>query len=1034
MSLLSCVPYPSRRRASALTLALVGSLPVAALADPLNISSGTSTPVATATAANNSAGDITIVSGGSISVSTGTPATINSNNLLSNAGSITSSASSSTTGVLIDGSSGLTNANLLNTGVISITGTTTGGTGNTGILLTGGSVAGSISFGTTGSLSITGDNGIGVSLAAPLTGNVDVRSISVAGTGSSLVSVSAPLTGSLTLNGSSVNSGGGGYGVNVTAPISGSIRNTGAITAGTSSTVDSSNNTVAGLMPLAGVHIAASVGGGFLNDRYYVDSTGAVVPPASVDTTLDTLVSSSIYTTGSGPAISVGANAANPQDITIGAGSDGYAIENRGSIRTVAGNAKTAITAVLIGGGGANTILTGGIGNQSTGVIAGSSTDASVTAIRLASGAQLPIIANLGTIDATAGQTAASGSVAAGPGGSATAIVIAPGAMLASIVNGGTINASAIGNGNTATAILDQSGTLSAITNTGTISTSASSGTAAIGGRAIDLSGSNATVTVYNSGIIKGDVVLGNGATALQLAGGSISGGISFGSSSGNSLQLSGTGAYAGTLNTGAPIAVSLADTASLNLVSGPATLSSVNASGASVLTVPTRGVAPALTVTGAASFTGTSVVVLSLQSLAQQQQVTIISAAGGITTDHLGTLVNGNVTPYLFTASAPTLTDTTLSIDLTRKSAADLGLNVGQTNLYNASLTGLDGHAAESAAIANLPDQASVVAAYRQITPPSFGHAAIRTAVSFADMGYGAASDRMTSLVGTRQKGSGALGLWAQELGNFTRQQPGLEENGFAANTFGIAAGVDKPVLGLDALGVGILSSWTAVNQHIAPGYADVPVNISEQGIQPYLSWSHKALFLQASALAATIKYNSSRTLDIGSFTDSIGASWSGSQFGAGGTIGARFKAGRLQITPSNSLYWTQLHQNGYTEIGGGAFALQVDGHTDSIINNTTRLSVAYLIPFQDGDLLAEAHGSYVARIKSTNTPTVAHFLTTGDALTMPLDTEKNQKYGYGGGFGYIQDGMKLLLGYDRHQDVTYSDQQIAFTASMAF
>lgn len=1021
----------SRRLRAVSSLAIYG-LAAPVLADPLTVTGTQSTPSATATASNNSAGDITVNSGASISVSAGTPATINSDNLLTNNGTITSSASTGTTGLLIDGTGGRSNARLLNNGVISITGTTTGGTGNIGVLVSGGPITGSITAGTAGSISVTGDAGIGVSLAAPFTGNVGLRSVSVAGTGSTIVSVTAPLTGSLSLVGSSVNSGGGGYGINIAAPVSGSITNGGTMTVGTSSTVNSSGATVPGLIPIAGARISANVAGGFLNDRYYTDSTGAVVPTASVDTTIDTLVTGSIFTTGSAPALSIGTDATATQAITIGAGADGYAVDNRGTIRTVAGNAGLATTALQIGGGGATTTLTGGIGNQSTGIIAASSTDAGVTAIAILAGGKVPVIANLGTIDAGAGQTAASGSVALGTGGSANAITVVAGGTLTSIVNGGTISASAIGAGKTATAILDQSSSLTNITNTGTINATSTTGT---GGatRAIDLTGSTATVLVSNSGTINGDIVLGNGATTLQLTGGTITGAVGFGSGSSN-LVMSGASMLGGTITSAAPIAVTLGDTAALSLVSGPATIASINASGSSVLTVPGRGAAAALTVTGAASFTGNSVIALSLQSLAQQQQVTIISAAGGITTDHLATLVNGSVTPFLFTASSPTLTATTLSIDLTRKSGADLGLGVGQTNLYNASLTALANSPAESAAIANLPDQASVAAAYRQITPPSFGHAAIRVATAFADSGFGAASDRMTALVGTRQKGSGNLGIWAQELGNFDNQKAGNEENGYYANTFGIAGGIDKPVLGLDAAGLGILSSWTAVKQRIGAGYADVPVNITTVGLQPYLSWSHQWLFVQASAIAAKIEYKSARTLTIGSFTDDVSASWSGSQFGAGATIGARFKLGRLQVTPTNSIYWTQLHQNGYTEQGGGAFALAVDGHSDTIVNNTTRLSVAYLLPFQDGDLLAELHGSWVQAVKATNTPTVAHFLTTGDSLTMPLDTEQNHKYGYGGGFGYLQDGLKLQLGYDRRQDVTYRSQQVALTASMAF
>ena len=405
-----------------------------------------------------------------------------------------------------------------------------------------------------------------------------------------------------------------------------------------------------------------------------------------------------------------------------------------------------------------------------------------------------------------------------------------------------------------------------------------------------------------------------------------------------------------------------------------------------------------------------------------------------GITTDHLATLVDAKVAPYLFTASAPTLSATTLSIALQRKTAEEIGLSTGQGALYDASLVALSANSPEAAAIANLPDQAAVIATYRQITPPSFGHAAIRAAESFSDAGFGAAYERLASLSETRSKNSGEIGMWFQEFGDFAHQSTGVEETAFTSSTLGIGAGIDKPVLGLDAIGAAILSSWTTVKQAVAPGYSDVPIQISMQGIAPYLSWSHKALFVQATALAATVTYNSTRTLSIDSFTDTVSARWHGSQFGAGLTIGAGLTFGQFHVTPSNTINWLQLRQNGYTEQGGGAFALTVDGRTDHVFSDTGRLSLRYLFPFGDGNLFGQVHGAYTHDFSASNGPTVARFITGGDAIALPQDVQQSQRYGYGGGFGYLQGSLKLMLGYDRRQNNAYHSQQVAMTASMAF
>ncbi len=998
-----------------------------------SIATATTTPVSTATAANGAASDVIITSAGSVTVATGAAVTINSNNLLTNQGTIANSNATGGIGVQINGASGLTNARFINSGPISLTGA--GGSGNIGLLVNGGPITGSITSTQAGTIAVNGDSAIGVSIAAPFTGSIQVRSISVQGTGSTALSVTAAVDGSVSLAGNSANNGGGGYGILVTAPITGHLTNAGALSVGTSAGFNATGTaTVPGLIPNAGIRVSANVGAGFLNDRYYVDTTGAVVPPGSVNTAVNTLVTGSVITSGTAPALWIAPSATNPQAISIGAvgtGADAFAINNRGILRTVTGNTGLATTAVLVGGGGATTTLAGGITNSVNGIISAAATDADTRAVRLSAGAIVPQIANLGIIDATAIQTAALGSATAGAGGNAIAIAIDSGVSINSITNSGNIAATAAGTGKNATAILDQSGTLASVTNSGTISAIAGSG----GGytRAIDLTNSSAAFTLANTGTIIGDVILGNGTTTVQLGGGTINGTLAFGSGS-NALSLSGAAVLSGRITSGAPIAVSLAGTARLSLINAPSTIASLNAGGASVLIVPTRGTAPGLTVNGTATFSGTSSVSLSLQSLTQAQNVVIISATGGITTDHTTGLVNASVTPYLFTAGNPVLTATTLSIDLTRKTAADIGLSGGQAALFNQSLVAFTPGGAEAVAIANLPDQASVIAAYRQITTPSFGHAAIRAAQSFADTGYGAAYERLASLAATRKKGSGDTGVWVQEIGDFSRQKAGIEETAFKSSTFGIAGGIDRPLLGLDAVGVAVLSNWASVKQSVAPGLPNVPLQIASVGIAPYASWSWKSVFVQASALAAKVTYSSSRDIAIGSLARTIGARWKGTQFGAGVTVGARLNYGHFRIVPTNSVYWTRLQQNGYSETGGGEFNLGVNGRTDTLFTDTARLSVSYLVPFGEGDLLAEAHAAYTHQFSATNAPTVAHFLSGGDSITLPQDAENAKQFGYGGAVGYIQGPVKFLLGYDRRQNSSYKDQQAALTATMSF
>ncbi|UAJ09437.1 autotransporter outer membrane beta-barrel domain-containing protein [Glacieibacterium megasporae] len=1019
---------------TAASLALA-TITTAARADDLSISASQTTPVATATAANNSAGNITLVTGGAIAVTSGTAATINSSNTLTNGGAISSSATTGSIGVLINSGNPI---GFVNNGSVALS--ATGGSGNVGVSIAG-PVTGTISSGTAGSVTVAGDGAIGVAVAAPFTGSIGLRSVGVTGANSTAVSVTAPLTGSLTLTGTNETSGAGGYGLLIAAPVSGTVNTGGSISAGTIRAADATTGVlVAGVQAIAAERVSASVGGGLINDRYYIDSTGATVAAAAVDTTLDTLVTGSIIATGAAPALWVAPDATNPTAITIGAagtGTDAYAIVNRGVLQTSIANTGLAAVALRVGGGGATTTLIGGINNQSTATISSASLDASSTGVDLLAGAVVPQVVNAGVITVATSAVAASGSTPVGPGGAGYGVVAEVGSNLGAIVNSGTIIVSSVGAGNGSTAILDRSGTLTSINNSGTI-TATATGTNGFA-RAIDLTGNTAAVTVTNSGTITGDVVLGNGPTTLALTAGTINGAVSFGTSTSNLLALSGTSTLTGALTTAAPIAVTLTDTARLSLASGPTVLASLAAMGNSVLVLPIRSGGAALTVNGSASFTGTSTISVALQSLALNQNVTIIQAAGGITTDHLATLVDATSSPYLFTATAPVLTPTTLSLGLTRKTAAQAGLTGAQATLYDQSVIALASSPTEAGAIANLPDQASVLSAYRQITPPSFGRAQLRAAQSAADAGFGAAADRVALLTDfarpVRNDDSYGVKIWAQELGDFSTQAAGTNEDRFTTAGFGFAGGVDTSLLGIDAVGLAFLADYTTIHHDgvgTAPGF-NVPVTTT--GVEPYAAWTWRGFFVTATGLAAHVKYTSKRTLAIGSISDTVGAAWTGTQFGAGLTFGAKLNFGAFRLTPSNAIAWTSLRQGGYTESGAGNFALAVAGQRDTVTTDTAKLALAYIHAYGDGKLKVEAHGAYAHQFNASPTTTVASFVSGGGPVELVGDAARAEETSYGADLGYAQDMVALRVGYDRRSSSGgYRDQAIAVTAGIAF
>lgn len=432
--------------------------------------------------------------------------------------------------------------------------------------------------------------------------------------------------------------------------------------------------------------------------------------------------SAKVVSYGAAPAVVIGASA---RDIAIGAvpgsGSkfglivDG-AIVGNGVYAGVDGNG------LAIGGRGGAVTIANGV--AVSGSVAASSLDADATALRMGAGATTPELRNAGAIGAATGKTGT---------GTATAVAIDQGATLPFLRNSGTIQATAGNENARAVAVVDASGTLRLIENSGKI---VAEGAKAGSGRnvAIDLTAVTAGATLRQTAVgagiaapvIDGDVLFGSGSDLFEIADGKVSGTVDFGTGQ-DRLTLSGDAQFAGTVKFGAPgAAVSLAGSSAFagqtDFAGGAATLSlsdkaayagrltgsqnlAVTVAGGTLdLAVPTtigsldvgdKGVivatlsrdpaqGSALTVGGTASFAKGAKLKLRVTDIAKAEgSYTVIRAgtltgAGDLTSDD--TLV-----PYMYKAAlAVDQAAGLISVDIARKATADLGLNRAQSAAFD--------------------------------------------------------------------------------------------------------------------------------------------------------------------------------------------------------------------------------------------------------------------------------------------------------------------------------------------------------------
>jgi hypothetical protein len=492
------------------------------------ITTATTQPVATATVNGGAPDDIDITSSGSVSpTSPGAAVTLDSDNVVTSEGSINFKDVSDATGILVEG--GFT-GQVTNTGGITLNesyvATDTNGDGvvdgpfaqgsnRIGIAVTGTDpFIGGIT--STGPISIQGNTSEGISIQAPITGDLLMLTVTPPVTQGGTPTVA---NGSVTITGDNTV----GVQVTPTGSIGGNVRITGVTARGVNAQGVVIDGAVGGTLNISGfvsasgyrntvrptnpafsllytadelqqggsaVSIGASIGKGLIVSAVPLPLS-TTNPDQDGDGVPDALQGNgSVISYGAAPALQIGAAGKSVELGEVGAGDNAYGLVIQGFVSAdgvydplITPNLPGVVsaTAVQIGGtGDIAATLVGGLHN--TGSIVANAYQADATAIHLGAGANVAALVNDGSITAASTQvnsattpTGASPVIPAPVPVNVAGILIDPGATVTSISNSRGIAALISGEGGvggTAAGILDRSGSVTSVTNTGNISAS----------------------------------------------------------------------------------------------------------------------------------------------------------------------------------------------------------------------------------------------------------------------------------------------------------------------------------------------------------------------------------------------------------------------------------------------------------------------------------------------------------------------------------------------------------------------------------
>jgi hypothetical protein len=944
------------------------------------ISTARTTPISTSNATGSARDDIRISNTGSIAVTSGAAVTLDSNNsvdLDSGAAITMANAADGATGILVNG--GNTGSVIIG-GSITITdsiatypdtdtdgdidGPFATGTGRYGVRLAGAApLTGNVTIESTGAITVEGNNSYGVAVQADLIGNLtSLGTVRVTGDNSVGVSTTGNVTGAVNIGGPVSAQGANSTAVSVLGGVSGRLTLQGDISAtGYRYTSRGSDAFIAKLEAedrLQGgpaVVIGGNVGGGVVVDRPPANNDAANndedadgIPDASEGT-------ASINVYGAAPAIQVGSAT---QSVTLGVagtGDNAYGFINRGAIAAQGVYDTIAANGVVFGvPGGQSVTINGGVRNEGT--IASLASQADSTTIRFAAGATTPRMVNTGTI--TAG-------VASSTNTQATAIRIDAGASLPSFSNSATLLATAGGGTSTVTGILDLSGTLTSITNTGSFQATLNANEAGDPRTgtttAIDVSANTTGVTLVQSGVTSaptttnpdtdgdgvpdasepvliGDIRFGSGADFMDIRNGTVDGNMSFGAGADRLTITGGAEVRGAVTDSDGQLAI---DIANGTLAAGqvtPTNISSLNigADGNLIVTLdPASGATAGFNVSGAATLASGAGLGVRFNSLIDTPRRFNIINANSLTLG--GALDQSAVqanSPYLFVVNAGVdIAAADVYVDVRRRTAAEADLIAVEASAFDAVYRALNDDDAIRNAFLNQTNREGFINLYEQMLPDHSGGPLLSLA-SGVDAVTRALTGRNASAA------PGETSAWLQEI-NFYADKDRTDTYGFRSEGFGVAAGVERGTE-LGAFGVSLAFTSSDLEDPEAEAEEVLSASLIELG----LYWRAQGQYWTTWARAAGgyASFDATRQLVGGGLNLRNESTWNGFTLALAGGASYERNFGRLNVRPEVYGEYFSLSEDARSEEGGGdAFDLEIDERDGHLFSAVAAVNVGY-------------------------------------------------------------------------------------------
>ncbi|MDR3397435.1 MAG: autotransporter domain-containing protein [Pandoraea sp.] len=227
--------------------------------------------------------------------------------------------------------------------------------------------------------------------------------------------------------------------------------------------------------------------------------------------------------------------------------------------------------------------------------------------------------------------------------------------------------------------------------------------------------------------------------------------------------------------------------------------------------------------------------------------------------------------------------------------------------------------------ALGKLPDQRSVANAVEQTLPQNFGAQATMSTLSSINH---VLAGRLASGSSGVSSGDGAMTgqAWVKPFGSHASQSDQDGASGFSANTWGVAAGVERDWDDL-RLGVGYAYANTRVSGNTALSGADNTASIDTNLLALYGSRTIGGITLGFQVDGGWNNNRSNRTISFGNLNRSASGSYDAWSAHAGSSLSKAITLSAANTwIPALRIDYTHMRSQAYTETGADSLNLNVD------------------------------------------------------------------------------------------------------------